>query len=143
MIVGLLKELEFKAGKVWPYERRVIEMPRALEWSGAPENTKSFSLITDDPDAPVGTWVHWVLYNLPPGANELPEATMLEAIELAHSEIKKIVAKIEELRKLVGKAKRVVVQEAIDAALTEQVRALVAGSARTSPIKELASSTVP
>ncbi|MBL8069647.1 MAG: polyribonucleotide nucleotidyltransferase [Nitrospira sp.] len=64
------------------------------------------------------------------GANELPEATMLEAIELAHSEIKKIVAKIEELRKLVGKAKRVVVQEAIDAALTEQVRALVAGPIR-------------
>jgi polyribonucleotide nucleotidyltransferase len=64
------------------------------------------------------------------GANELPEATMLEAIELAHSEIKKIVAKIEELRKLVGKVKRVVVQEAIDAALTEQVRALVAGPIR-------------
>ena len=41
------------------------------------------------------------------GANELPEATMLEAIELAHSEIKKIVAKIEELRGLAGKPKRV------------------------------------
>lgn len=64
------------------------------------------------------------------GANELPEATMLEAIELAHSEIKKVVAKIEELRKLVGKTKRVVVQEPIDAALTEQVRALVAGPIR-------------
>lgn len=64
------------------------------------------------------------------GANELSEATMLEAIELAHSEIKKIVAKIEELRKLVGKAKRVVAQESIDAALTEQVRAMVAGPIR-------------
>ncbi len=64
------------------------------------------------------------------GANELSEATMLEAIELAHSEIKKIVAKIEELRKLVGKAKRVVAQEPIDAALTEQVRAMVAGPIR-------------
>jgi polyribonucleotide nucleotidyltransferase len=64
------------------------------------------------------------------GANELSEATMLEAIELAHSEIKKIVAKIEELRKLVGKPKRTVVQEPIDAALTEQVRALVAGPIR-------------
>jgi len=64
------------------------------------------------------------------GANELPEATMLEAIELAHSEIKKIVAKIEELRKLAGKPKRTVVQEPIDAALTEQVRALVAGPIR-------------
>lgn len=64
------------------------------------------------------------------GANELSEATMLEAIELAHSEIKKIVAKIEELRMLVGKAKRVVAQESIDAALTEQVRAMVAGPIR-------------
>ena len=64
------------------------------------------------------------------GANELPEATMLEAIELAHSEIKKIVAKIEELRKLAGKPKRTVLQEPIDAALTEQVRALVAGRIR-------------
>ena len=64
------------------------------------------------------------------GANELSEATMLEAIELAHSEIKKIVAKIEELRKLVGKPKRTMVQEPIDAALTEQVRALVAGPIR-------------
>jgi polyribonucleotide nucleotidyltransferase len=64
------------------------------------------------------------------GANELPEATMLEAIELAHNEIKKIVAKIEELRTLVGKPKRVVKQESIDAALTEQVRKLVAGPIR-------------
>ncbi|MBA2487606.1 MAG: polyribonucleotide nucleotidyltransferase [Nitrospira sp.] len=64
------------------------------------------------------------------GANELPEATMLEAIELAHSEIKKIVAKIEELRGLAGKPKRVVAQEPIGAALTDQVRALVAGPIR-------------
>ena len=64
------------------------------------------------------------------GANELPEATMLEAIELAHSEIKKIVAKLEELRALAGKPKRVVKQESIDAALAEQVRKLVAGPIR-------------
>ena len=64
------------------------------------------------------------------GANELSEATMLEAIELAHSEIKKIVAKIEELRALAGKPKRVVTQEPIDAALAEQVRKLVAGPIR-------------
>src|SRR5260370_13904728 len=36
-----------------------------LEWSGAPQGIKSFALICDDPDAPAGTWVHWVLYNLP------------------------------------------------------------------------------
>ncbi len=37
----------------------------ALEWSGAPAGTKTFALIADDPDAPVGTWVHWVIYNIP------------------------------------------------------------------------------
>ena len=37
----------------------------ALAWSDAPEGTRSFVLIMDDPDAPPGTWVHWVLFNLP------------------------------------------------------------------------------
>ena len=64
------------------------------------------------------------------GASELPEATMLEAIELAHNEIKKIVTKIEELRGVAGKTKRTVTQEPIDAALTAQVRELVAGPIR-------------
>ncbi len=36
-----------------------------LDWFGTPEGTISLALIMDDPDAPVGTWVHWVLYNLP------------------------------------------------------------------------------
>ncbi len=49
------------------------DLSPALEWSGAPENTRSFSLIADDPDAPVGTWVHWVLYDLPADAKELAE----------------------------------------------------------------------
>jgi len=44
-----------------------------LAWTNAPEKTKSFALIMDDPDAPVGTWVHWVLYDLPPDTTELPE----------------------------------------------------------------------
>src|SRR3990167_4952451 len=37
-----------------------------LEWKGIPAGTKSLALINDDPDAPVGTWVHWVIYNIPP-----------------------------------------------------------------------------
>ena len=45
----------------------------ALAWSGAPAGTQSFALIMDDPDAPVGTWVHWVLYDLPTGTHELAE----------------------------------------------------------------------
>ncbi|MFH0343284.1 MAG: YbhB/YbcL family Raf kinase inhibitor-like protein [Chromatiales bacterium] len=49
-----------------------------LRWSGLPEGTKSLVLIVDDPDAPDPaapkiTWVHWVLYNLPPTATSLPE----------------------------------------------------------------------
>ena len=60
------------------------------------------------------------------GANELSEQTMLEALELAHSEIKKIVKKIDELAKKVGKAKRVVVAESIDATLQAEVKGLVA-----------------
>ena len=50
-----------------------------LEWSGVPAETKSLVLIVDDPDAPDPgaprmTWVHWVLYNLPPSTDGLAEA---------------------------------------------------------------------
>src|ERR1039457_7479937 len=50
-----------------------------LAWTGVPVGTKSLSLIVDDPDAPDPaapkmTWVHWVLYNLPPTLDGLPEA---------------------------------------------------------------------
>jgi hypothetical protein len=44
-----------------------------LSWSNAPEKTKSFALICDDPDAPVGLWVHWVLFDIPAAVNSLPE----------------------------------------------------------------------
>ena len=43
-----------------------------LIWSGAPANTKAFAIVMDDPDAPVGTWVHWVAYNLPPDMTAMP-----------------------------------------------------------------------
>ncbi len=50
----------------------------ALTWSGAPAATKSFALIVDDPDAPDPsapkvTWVHWVLYDIPPSSSGLPQ----------------------------------------------------------------------
>lgn len=43
-----------------------------LRWTGTPANAKSLALIVDDPDAPGGTWVHWVLYNLPTSIDNLP-----------------------------------------------------------------------
>ena len=36
-----------------------------LRWGNAPSGTNGFALICDDPDAPMGTWVHWVIYNIP------------------------------------------------------------------------------
>ena len=44
-----------------------------LNWSEFPEGTKSFALICDDPDAPIGTWVHWVVYNIPDNVTAFPE----------------------------------------------------------------------
>lgn len=44
-----------------------------LDWFGIPEGTVSLALIMDDPDAPMGTWVHWVLYNLPMDLSGLRE----------------------------------------------------------------------
>jgi Raf kinase inhibitor-like YbhB/YbcL family protein len=45
----------------------------ALSWNDPPPSTKALALIMDDPDAPAGTWVHWVLYDLPASVRELPE----------------------------------------------------------------------
>lgn len=44
-----------------------------LRWGDPPAGAKAFALIADDPDAPAGTWVHWVLYGIPATARELPE----------------------------------------------------------------------
>jgi Raf kinase inhibitor-like YbhB/YbcL family protein len=45
-----------------------------LTWNGTPAGAKSLALIADDPDAPVGTWVHWVLFDMPATTTGLPEA---------------------------------------------------------------------
>lgn len=45
----------------------------ALAWTEPPPGTQSLALIMDDPDAPMGTFVHWVVYNLPGGARQLPD----------------------------------------------------------------------
>jgi Raf kinase inhibitor-like YbhB/YbcL family protein len=50
-----------------------INVSPPLEWTAPPGTTKSLVLIVDDPDAPVGTWVHWVLIGIPPDRRNLPE----------------------------------------------------------------------
>lgn len=50
-----------------------------LEWSGVPDAAQSLALIVDDPDAPAGIWVHWVLYNIPVERVSLPEDVSRDA----------------------------------------------------------------
>jgi Raf kinase inhibitor-like YbhB/YbcL family protein len=45
----------------------------ALQWSGAPSNTAAFAVMMDDPDAPSGTWVHWVMWDIAAATHALPE----------------------------------------------------------------------
>ena len=56
-----------------------------LVWSNAPKNTQSFVLIMDDPDAPMGLWVHWILFNLPADCHELGVDVPLKAISAQNS----------------------------------------------------------
>jgi Raf kinase inhibitor-like YbhB/YbcL family protein len=51
-----------------------------LAWHGVPDGTKSIALICDDPDAPMGTWVHWVLFDIPAHIMELPASIPPEKI---------------------------------------------------------------
>lgn len=71
-----LTSAAFGAGEPIPakYTCDGADISPPLEWSDPPPGTQSFALICDDPDAPVGTWVHWVIFNLPATARGLPEA---------------------------------------------------------------------
>ncbi|MBI2300924.1 MAG: YbhB/YbcL family Raf kinase inhibitor-like protein [Armatimonadetes bacterium] len=50
-----------------------------LQWTDPPAGTRAFALVVDDPDAPSGEWVHWVLLNLPADTRELPEGVKKDA----------------------------------------------------------------
>lgn len=50
-----------------------IDVSPPLAWDAVPDGTKSLALICDDPDAPVGTWVHWVVFNIPSEVYDLAE----------------------------------------------------------------------
>lgn len=78
----------FKDGEAIPrrYTCEGEDLSPPLHWTVPPAATKSFVIIVDDPDAPAGTWVHWVIYNLPldlrgltegiPAKDQLPDGAM-------------------------------------------------------------------
>ena len=70
-----LTSTAFKNGEAIPkkYTGDGPDLSPPLKWTDPPEHAKSFALICDDPDAPMGTWVHWVVWNIPATARELPE----------------------------------------------------------------------
>ena len=62
-----LTSVAFKEGQSIPrtYTCDGVNISPPLEWSGVPKTATTLAIVVDDPDAPAGTWVHWVLYNLP------------------------------------------------------------------------------
>jgi Raf kinase inhibitor-like YbhB/YbcL family protein len=50
-----------------------------LTWTGVPDGTRSLALVCEDPDAPRGTWTHWVLFNLPAATRQLDEGVAKQA----------------------------------------------------------------
>ncbi len=62
-----LTSTAFKEGESIPHQYTCdgVNVSPPLEWSGVPKSAKTVAMIADDPDAPSGTWVHWIVYNLP------------------------------------------------------------------------------
>jgi len=75
MVLSIVSQ-SFKKGEVIPIKHTCDgeDVSPALSWNEPPQGTKSYVLICDDPDAPMGTWIHWVIYNIPSGNTGLPEA---------------------------------------------------------------------
>jgi len=71
----VLTSTTFTQGKPIPavYTCTSRDISPPLAWGDPPEGTQSLALIMDDPDAPAGTWMHWVIYNIPAAARGLPE----------------------------------------------------------------------
>ncbi|MGZ3460411.1 MAG: YbhB/YbcL family Raf kinase inhibitor-like protein [Archangium sp.] len=77
----------FQSGETIPiaYTCEGDDLPPPLHWEGEPPGTRSFALVVEDPDAPdpahpQTTWVHWVLYNLPPNLHDIPESMLPESL---------------------------------------------------------------
>ncbi len=70
-----ITSMAFAEGEVIPKKHTCDgeDVSPELSWEGVPGGAKSLVMICDDPDAPVGTWVHWVLFGIKPDASGLPE----------------------------------------------------------------------
>lgn len=53
-----------------------------LQWTDVPSGTKSFALICDDPDAPNGTWTHWILFNIPADVSSFSEGQLIFPLQV-------------------------------------------------------------
>lgn len=70
-----IKSSAFESGEMIPgkYTCDGQDISPQLEWTDFPDAVKSFAIVSDDPDAPVGTWVHWVYYDIPADTTNLSE----------------------------------------------------------------------
>jgi Raf kinase inhibitor-like YbhB/YbcL family protein len=78
----ILKSKAFREGEMIPrkYTCQGDDISPQLSWENLPANTKSLAVLCDDPDAPSGNFVHWVIFNIPPNITELPEAVSKQKI---------------------------------------------------------------
>ena len=76
-----LSSTAFASGQSMPsvYSCRGRNASPPLAWTDPPDGTQSFALIVDDPDAPAGTWVHWLLFNVPASTRGLSEGVRTDA----------------------------------------------------------------
>ena len=61
------------------YTCKGADISPPISWEAVPEGAKGLAIICDDPDAPMGDWTHWAIYNLPPTARSLAEGVAKEA----------------------------------------------------------------
>ncbi len=82
----------FQQGKLIPpkYTCDKNDINPPLKWEGEPSNTKSFALIVDDPDAPAGTWVHWLLCDIPQNIHEIGEDSIPEGATQVKNDFSKL-----------------------------------------------------
>lgn len=68
-----VRSTDFQEGSIIPkaFTCEGNDTSPALQWEGAPPGTKSFALIVEDPDAPMGTFIHWVVYDIPASSKSI------------------------------------------------------------------------